>query len=93
MLIHDVNNEFLELLPQLYIYKSAVESGIQVWDLCCFSDPDVTGCVCSAGFYGETCQLRNPCWTEPCFNGATCFNSSDTQYTCQCSTGYQGNCD
>ncbi|XP_071853924.1 uncharacterized protein [Apostichopus japonicus] len=65
----------------------------------CFTlTSEIFVCLCDPGYTGDRCQeLFNPgtgsqCLSEPCQNGATCFDVS-ANYTCLCSTGYTGrNC-
>ncbi len=43
-------------------------------------------CVCDeeGSFYGPQCEHINPCrLLQPCLNGASCVNMSDTEYTCR----------
>ena len=45
-----------------------------------------------AGISGTNCQgsVSVPCLTNQCKNGATCFATSTTEYSCACSSNYYG---
>ena len=47
-------------------------------------------CHCLYGYYGNTCDMYNPCYTAPCQNGGSCLNISETLYVCTCKQGYHG---
>lgn len=60
-------------------------------------------CLCAAGFCGDECALKDPCFaprndgngTGPCLHGAPCEQrcSSHTDYICHCVDGWGGkNC-
>lgn len=49
-----------------------------------------TGCVCPQGYEGSQCQSYNPCWNDPCRNGATCTRTDSSDYLCVCPAGYRG---
>uniref|UniRef100_A0A803VEH4 EGF-like domain-containing protein n=1 Tax=Ficedula albicollis TaxID=59894 RepID=A0A803VEH4_FICAL len=54
--------------------------------LCCRYSCNCTG----TGFMGLHCETRAPlCWSQPCYNNATCEDHADT-YTCHCWPGYAG---
>ena len=59
----------------------------------CIDIPYVTGCLCTQGYIGESCDISYPshdlCTPSPCSNGATC-TYSDVGYTCTCPTGFTG---
>ena len=42
------------------------------------------------GYYGSLCEHRDPCFSSPCLNSATCSNLTDTLYNCTCAPGYLG---
>ena len=47
-------------------------------------------CICSNGFYGDSCELFNYCWNSPCMNSAKCIPATDS-FTCKCTNeGYNG---
>lgn len=52
------------------------------------------GCVCPSGFMGEYCEksvITNPCASNPCKNGGSCYSVTSSLYICICTgscTGY-----
>ena len=70
---------------------------------CTISSSGAAMCVCLTGFTGNNCQNvvtassttstaapANPCASNPCKNGGSCYISSSTSYVCYCSTNYYG---
>ncbi|RNA38761.1 A disintegrin and metallo ase with thrombospondin motifs 3-like [Brachionus plicatilis] len=53
-------------------------------------------CECRSGFTGEYCEskiLSNPCNSNPCLNGGTCFSFTQHFYMCLCQSSCSGlNC-
>ena len=52
-------------------------------------------CSCRTGFYGELCQIYDPCLSSPCFNGGLCNSiskaaPSNMSYICKCPFGFSG---
>ncbi|XP_047474464.1 uncharacterized protein LOC125028902 [Penaeus chinensis] len=47
-------------------------------------------CLCPFGFFGGTCERRDPCASSPCLHGSACANVTDTDFTCNCTEGYTG---
>lgn len=48
-------------------------------------------CVCSEGWTGQQCSEDiNECDSEPCLNGASCYESSPGQFLCVCPPFYIG---
>ncbi|ROT61522.1 G-protein coupled receptor 64 [Penaeus vannamei] len=47
-------------------------------------------CLCPFGFFGGTCERRDPCSSSPCLHGSACANVTDTEFTCNCTEGYTG---
>ena len=48
-------------------------------------------CTCNNEFDGDRCQNRiSPCLTSPCFNKATCVESTDGGFECACLPGFTG---
>nr|XP_054763175.1 sushi, nidogen and EGF-like domain-containing protein 1 [Lytechinus pictus] len=76
----------------------------------CFSDAENTqyACLCPGSFSGINCEITdssptatstpaliNPCLSDPCQNGGSCFSQSDnTAYRCMCPDTFIGtNCE
>lgn len=53
-------------------------------------------CECRPGFTGEYCEssiVSDPCDSNPCLNGGTCFSFTKNFYTCLCQNSCSGlNC-
>ena len=60
-------------------------------------------CECTQGFVGKNCSLHEPCvqygidyfnangkHEDACFNGGTCRNRGEANFTCACKTGFDG---
>ncbi|XP_063614687.1 uncharacterized protein LOC134787814, partial [Penaeus indicus] len=47
-------------------------------------------CHCPFGYFGGTCERRDPCASSPCLHGSACANVTDTDFTCNCTEGYTG---
>lgn len=48
-------------------------------------------CRCPSAFFGNRCQLLNPCHSSPCKNAGTCHTSvrgNTVDYTCACRLGF-----
>ena len=44
-------------------------------------------------FINEFLLELGPCQSNPCQNGATCFNGASSEYFCLCADGFEGvNC-
>ena len=47
-------------------------------------------CYCEDGYTGFHCETDfDECWSDPCMNGATCFDQV-ADYNCSCSPGFSG---
>lgn len=59
-------------------------------DVNCNTGTCVDGdCVCPDNYYGEFCEIHDPCLGKNCLNGGTCVDG-----TCNCPEGYTGtNCE
>ncbi|CAN9509807.1 unnamed protein product [Ophioblennius macclurei] len=49
------------------------------------------GQVCTVYKTTRDCYTASPCLSEPCLNGGTCVKSSDSNFTCNCPAGFEGN--
>ena len=80
------NKTFAETPGQLLVTPSAVFYGVKV--------REVLKPVCSAGFYGTSCNLMlDACYSSPCLNKATCVDYEGGYY-CACAENYVGkNCE
>ncbi len=80
------NKTFVNTPGQLLVTPSAVFYGVKV--------REVLRPVCSAGFYGTSCNLRlDACYSNPCLNQAKCVNY-EGGYHCACAEDYVGkNCE
>jgi hypothetical protein len=80
------NKTFARSPGQLLVTPSAVIYGVKV--------REVFKPVCSAGFYGTSCNLRlDACYSSPCLNHATCVDYEGGYY-CACAENYVGkNCE
>lgn len=47
-------------------------------------------CMCPEGYYGVTCEHRDPCLPNPCQHGGSCTNLTHTSFSCVCPSGYTG---
>ena len=58
---------------------------------CVSPESRIYRCICSDGYYGNRCELFNPCTSQQsaqlCRNGATCRNTTDGNFTCDCLSG------
>ena len=56
--------------------------------ICIPNDQNQPSCVCLNGYTGDgiTCR-QNPCFSNPCKNGATC-SSSGSSFVCKCAPGF-----
>jgi len=58
---------------------------------CVSPESTVYRCICLDGYYGNRCELHNACTAQQsaqlCRNGATCHNTSDGNFTCECANG------
>lgn len=48
-------------------------------------------CRCPSAFFGNRCQLPNPCHSSPCKNAGTCHavvRGNTVDYTCACRLGF-----
>ena len=81
-----INKTFVDPPGQLLSTPSAVFYGVKVLE--------VLKPVCSAGFYGTSCNLRlDACYSSPCLNQAKCLNYEGGYY-CACTENYVGrNCE
>ena len=52
--------------------------------------PAENRCTCAPGYSGATCTT-DACESSPCKHGGTCDRGPDTDYTCRCANGYEGN--
>lgn len=55
----------------------------------CYNLMDGYKCDCAAGFFGQNCNLFDPCVSSPCLNGASC-QRTEKGFICQCLSGYRG---
>ncbi|OWF35921.1 collagen alpha-5(VI) chain-like [Mizuhopecten yessoensis] len=46
-------------------------------------------CLCTSGFYGDTCEYVDACHSVPCVNGGTCDRDANS-FNCACTNRYQG---
>ncbi|KAI6654836.1 Neurogenic locus notch-like protein 1-like [Oopsacas minuta] len=60
----------------------------------CISMEDSYVCDCIAGYTGNSCEIPDPCSTEPCSNMSTCVNATNTEtgdeFQCVCPPGVTG---
>lgn len=48
-------------------------------------------CFCNSGYYGQYCEIYDPCRLSPCMNGGSCLSTSVYPYwQCLCPTLYTG---
>ena len=49
-------------------------------------------CNCSDIYRGTTCEIFDPCYTQPCHNNASCVvdNSTELEYRCDCISPFIG---
>ncbi|XP_033725137.1 neurogenic locus notch homolog protein 1-like [Pecten maximus] len=48
-------------------------------------------CVCPTDYFGEMCEYKYICASDPCFNGGTCLPHPDNgDYNCSCVQRYTG---
>ena len=49
-------------------------------------------CFCKKSFYGQECEIFDPCRSKPCINNGTCmYNETYPHWQCNCPTSYTGN--
>ena len=58
----------------------------------CMSDPyESPICVCANGYEGSMCEKRKSiCDSQPCVNGGTCLEQTETVFKCACAPGFSG---
>ncbi|KAK2555579.1 Neurogenic locus notch-like protein 2 [Acropora cervicornis] len=58
----------------------------------CSANLSSYSCECPNGFEGNSCEVVDHCYNQPCFKRGACVNSVDG-YQCNCHEGFQGrNC-
>uniref|UniRef100_A0A3Q4H8C9 Sushi, nidogen and EGF-like domain-containing protein 1 n=1 Tax=Neolamprologus brichardi TaxID=32507 RepID=A0A3Q4H8C9_NEOBR len=47
-------------------------------------------CMCKDGFFGDQCQMEDPCVLKPCGNRGRCWSDRRGNYNCMCKVGLTG---
>ena len=59
--------------------------------LCSSPDGRSVMCTCDDGYIGKECDKEiNPCKTDSCFNGGSCYKDTNNEATCHCKPGWTG---
>lgn len=57
----------------------------------CLNTHGSYSCFCKTGFYGQNCEIFDPCRSMPCIHGGTCtIKESYPYWQCTCPLSYIG---
>lgn len=88
--------KYFSLILIVLIHNSYSQSCTNCQNGKCLIVNGQSTCVCSYGYFGDSCEFTDPCLTKPCRGGA-CFPqviNNRPDYYCSCYTAFSGtNCE